>query len=65
MKIGSCLDLNDMTPDERLDALAEVLAEGFLYLAEHGLLNMDSEMPRPDLIVPTEEGKCSNVQELP
>lgn len=25
--------------EERLDALANVLAEGFLYLAEHGLLD--------------------------
>ena len=28
----------EMTPEERLDALAEMLAEGFLYLAENGLL---------------------------
>lgn len=28
----------DMTPEKRLDALAEVLADGFLYLAENGLL---------------------------
>ena len=29
---------NDMSPEERLDALADALAEGFLYLAENGLL---------------------------
>lgn len=32
-----------MTPEERLDALAEALAEGVLYLAERGLL--DGEGP--------------------
>lgn len=26
------------SPEERLDALASALAEGFMYLAEHGLL---------------------------
>lgn len=32
-----------MTPEKRLDALAEALAEGVLYLAERGLL--DGEDP--------------------
>lgn len=32
------VDSNDMTPEERMEALASVLAEGFLYLAENGLL---------------------------
>jgi hypothetical protein len=51
----------DILPEERLDTLADVLAEGFLYLAEHNLLNFDSESPHSDLIVPLEEGKVSNV----
>lgn len=38
-----CLDPEDMTPEERMDALADVLAEGFLYLAERELLNLDDE----------------------
>lgn len=54
-----------MTPEERLDVLAEVLAEGFLYLAEHNLLNFDSESPCPALIVPSEEGKCVTAPERP
>ncbi|HAH06917.1 MAG TPA: hypothetical protein DCM05_10390 [Elusimicrobia bacterium] len=33
-----CKDPLEMTPEERVDALAEALAEGFFYLAEHGLL---------------------------
>lgn len=36
-------DSDDMTPDERADALAAVLAEGFLYLAEHGMLDLDDQ----------------------
>ena len=32
------LDPNDMTPEERLDALAQVLAEGIIYLADRGQL---------------------------
>ena len=28
-----------MTPEERLDALAEAFAEGFIYLSEQGLLD--------------------------
>lgn len=35
-------ELNAMTPDERLDALAEVLAEGLLCLAESGMLPLIS-----------------------
>jgi hypothetical protein len=35
-----------MTPEERLDSLAEVLAEGFLMIAEKGGLN--------DLLAPAE-----------
>ncbi len=35
-------DSSDLTPDERLDALAEVLAEGLLYLAENGMLPLIS-----------------------
>lgn len=34
---------DEMSPEERLDALADVLAEGILYLAERGLLNLDDE----------------------
>ncbi|MBI4376143.1 MAG: hypothetical protein HY549_06795 [Elusimicrobia bacterium] len=37
------LNPDDMTPEERLDALAEVLAEGVLYLAENGLLDGKSQ----------------------
>ena len=33
----------DMLPEERLEALSEVLAEGFLYLAEKGLLENSVE----------------------
>ena len=33
-----CLDPNDMSPEERLDALAQVLAEGIIYLADKGQL---------------------------
>lgn len=54
-----------MTPEERLDALADVLAKGFLYLAEHSLLNFDSESPCSDLNVPSKEGKCVTVPERP
>ena len=32
------MDLGGMMPEERMEALASVLAEGFLYLAENGLL---------------------------
>ncbi|MBI4676126.1 MAG: hypothetical protein HY748_00925 [Elusimicrobia bacterium] len=32
-------DPDEMSPGERLDALAEVLAEGFVYLAANGLLD--------------------------
>ncbi len=43
----------DITPEERLNALAEVLAEGFLYLAENGLLKEGDEAgnttPLPDV----------------
>lgn len=28
----------DLTPDERRDALADLFAEGFLYLVDNGLL---------------------------
>ena len=53
-----CRDSVCLTPDERLEVLASIFAEGFLYLAEHDLLNLD-------LIVPPEEGKCSNVPKRP
>jgi len=55
----------NMSPEARLDALAEVLAEGFLYLAERGLLDFDAESPASDLPVPSEEGKCMTVPERP
>ncbi|MBI5244525.1 MAG: hypothetical protein HY922_12735 [Elusimicrobia bacterium] len=32
-------DPDEMSPGERLDALAEALAEGFVYLAANGLLD--------------------------
>lgn len=38
---------DDMTPEERLDALAEVLAEGFLHLVENGLLKEVLKDPPP------------------
>lgn len=37
-----CTRSEKMTPEERLDALAEVLAEGILHLAEN-----DDALPRP------------------
>ena len=36
-------DSKDTTPEERLDALAEVLAEGFLYLIENEMLQKRNE----------------------
>ncbi len=35
----------DIFSEERMDALADVLAEGFLYLAENGLLDNNTEVP--------------------
>ncbi|MBI4377239.1 MAG: hypothetical protein HY549_12415 [Elusimicrobia bacterium] len=32
-----------MTPEERVDVLAEALAQGFLYLAENGLIETGQE----------------------
>jgi len=58
-------DPGDMTTEERLDALADVLAEGFLYLAEHGLLNSKSEAPCSDLVIPPEEGRSSHASTRP
>lgn len=42
-----CLDPDEMTPEDRQDALAEVLAEGFLHLLENGLLEtiLEGEPP--------------------
>jgi hypothetical protein len=34
---------DDMSPEERMDALARELAEGFLFLADRGLLDFDEE----------------------
>jgi hypothetical protein len=48
----------DIFVEERVDALANLFAEGLLYLSEHGQLT-------PDLIVPSEEGKCVTVPERP
>lgn len=35
---GACPDADDLTPEERLNALADLFAEGFLYLIDNGLL---------------------------
>lgn len=35
---GACPDADDLTPEERLNALADLFAEGFLYLVDNGLL---------------------------
>ena len=35
------LEPEEMTPAQRLDALAEVLAEGFLHVAARGELSLD------------------------
>lgn len=43
----TAVDLKDVISEERMDALAEVLAEGFLYLAEKGLLEDNIEV-RPE-----------------
>ncbi|MBI4376691.1 MAG: hypothetical protein HY549_09610 [Elusimicrobia bacterium] len=45
-----------MTPEERADVLARVLAEGFLYLAEHGMLESDDQASE---VVPVERIKKS------
>lgn len=49
-----------MSPEDRLEALATVLAEGLVYLAEHGEL-----VPEQNLNIPSEEGKCVTVPERP
>lgn len=41
------LDEDQMTPEERLDALAEVLAEGILHLGESGELAALLREPLP------------------
>ncbi len=43
---------DDMTPEERLDSLAEVFAKGFLYLAQNGLLESDEShcLPNPSTV---------------
>lgn len=38
---GLLLEPEEMTPEQRLDALAEVLAEGFLHVAARGELSLD------------------------
>jgi len=55
----------DAESEERLDALASILAEGLIYLAEHDLLKLDSEAPCSDLVVPSEESRSSNVPQRP
>ncbi len=42
-------DPKDMTPEQRMDALAEVLAAGFLHLAESDQLKdlLAEESPKP------------------
>jgi len=38
---------NDMSAEDRLDALAQALAKGFLDLADRGLLDFDKEPIAP------------------
>lgn len=40
-------DPRSMTPEERQDALAEVLAEGFIHLVENGLIEDVLKDPSP------------------
>lgn len=42
------LDPEEMSPDVRLAALAESLAEGFMYLAGHGLLGEFRDFMPPE-----------------
>jgi hypothetical protein len=56
--------LKDISPEERLDALADVLAEGIVYLGQRGLLEF-VPATSPDLPSPPEEGRSSNVPERP
>lgn len=42
------LNPGEMTPEDRLDALAEVLAEGILCLGESGELSALLQEPLPD-----------------
>ncbi len=44
---GNFLDPENMTPAERLDALAEVLAQGILHLGESGELAALLQEPLP------------------
>ena len=44
-----------MSPEERLDALADVLAEGFLYIDENG--GLDALSAASETIPPSEPGK--------
>lgn len=56
--------LNDISSEERRDALADVLAEGIVYLGQRGLLDFvpatSSNLPSPP-----EEGRSSNEPERP
>lgn len=47
-----CVSSEKLTPEERLDALAEVLAESFLKIAENGGLG--------DLLTPVEDAPEKN-----
>ncbi len=50
-------DSQEMTPEERLDALADVLADGFLYIVQNGLLEEVLTDPSPD-------GECDKGTEV-
>ncbi|OGS32955.1 MAG: hypothetical protein A2218_10235 [Elusimicrobia bacterium RIFOXYA2_FULL_53_38] len=52
------------SPEERLDALANVLAEGIAYLGERGLLDF-ALAPSSDLPIPPKEAINPNVTERP
>jgi len=54
----------DMLPEERRDALADVIAEGIVYLGQRGLLDF-VPVPSSNLPSPPEEGRSSNVPERP
>ena len=63
-QFNPAVNSEDMLPEERRDALADVLAEGIVYLGQRGLLDFvpatSSNLPSPP-----EEGRSSNEPERP
>lgn len=58
------IDPQEIPADVRLDALADVLAEGIVYLGQRGLLDF-VPATSSNLPAPPEEGKSPNVPERP